>query len=388
MSRQSENRRSGEYFRRPQHRLVRKEADGVKRMLLVCAFCLAAAWGILAVKNHRDARTAPAEDYLLLIEEAGAQETAPAPVKAEKSAAPAARTVRLLDSGSVRELQEEEYLTEVLLCEMPADFEPEALKAQAVAARTFLHKKEQDGKHQDADVCSDSACCQAWTSREALKKKLGAAFEADYRKAQEAVLATRDEVLVYDGNLIDATFFSCSGGSTESAAAVWGSDVPYLQSVRSPGEEDAARYESSVSFSPEDFKARLCAEGKSPVLSGSPEGWIGDVQYTDGGGVAEMEIGGVQYSGVELRRLLGLNSTKFTVSVGGKGFSFDVLGYGHRVGMSQYGANEMAQNGFSCETILLYYYRGAKIKSLSQISLGQAGTTDTDIKGGSEQTSG
>ena len=346
----------------------------MKRVILISVLCALTALLTAGVTAHRNP-DASQEDFLLLIEEA----ESPKVTKTNtswKGTVPAqtdeSEKVRLLDRGSVLTLDEEEYLAEVLLSEMPADFQTEAMKAQVVAARTFLHKKEESGKHGDADVCSSSSCCQAWTDKDGLKEKLGDAYERDFQKALDAVRATRDEVLVYQGALIDATFFSCSGGSTESAAAVWGGEVPYLQSMPSPGEENALPYKSSVTFQPEDLKKCLAADGKSPNFSGDPEGWIGDIQYTQGGGVSEMKIGGVSFSGVELRRLLHLNSTKFTVSVDGAGFSFEVLGYGHRVGMSQYGANEMAKNGFSYSTILTYYYQGVKIKSLSQISLGQA----------------
>lgn len=350
----------------------------MKRLVIAGILAVLSALFIPAAVKKQPVKPKTA-DYLLVVQEDGdanketvqaaAQETAAAPDAAEE---PEAGTVRLLANGSVQTLPEAQYLTCVVLSEMPASFAPEALKAQAIAARTFLEKQRSAKKHQDADVCGDSACCQAWTSPEALKAKLGADYAADWEKAEKAVADTGDKVLVYHGALIDATYFSCSGGSTESAVAVWGSDVPYLQSVESPGEEEAAKYETRLVYSAEEFKKRMEA-GKKVVLSGSPDTWLGGLTRTDGGGVAEMTVGGVTFTGVEARALLSLNSTKFTVEYGAGGFSFDVFGYGHRVGMSQYGAQEMAKNGFPADVILKYYYRGAQIKSLSRISSGQAG---------------
>lgn len=267
-------------------------------------------------------------------------------------------TLRLLCGDTVDTLSLDDYLTCVVLSEMPPEFEPEALKAQAVAARTFLEKRRLSHKHPNADVCADSACCQAWTSETALREKFGADFEAYAEKARAAVTETSGEVLTYDGALIDATYFSCSGGKTEDALAVWGSDVPYLQSVPSYGEENALRYRSEASFSADELRTLL----GDNTLTGPLSGWFGAVTHTDGGGVASMQIGKHEYAGTELRRLLGLNSTCFTVSVQDERAVFHVLGYGHRVGMSQYGANYMAQQGYDYRVILQYYYRGAEIQ--------------------------
>lgn len=272
------------------------------------------------------------------------------------------QTVYVSDGGETRELDMAEYLTGVVAAEMPASFETEALKAQAVAARTFTQKRRQSAKHEHADVCADSACCQAWSSEAALRERFGADYDTYAEKARAAVEATRGEVLLYDGVLIDATYFSCSGGRTEDAAAVWGAEVPYLQSVKSYGEENALRYASEKRFTPEALRAAL----GGAVLSGSPSAWFSDVTYTEGGGVNTMRIGQTCYTGTELRRLLGLNSTCFRVSADEDGVTFHVLGYGHRVGMSQYGADYMARQGYDYRTILQYYYRGAELKKADE----------------------
>lgn len=318
----------------------------MKQILLLTAVAAAAIVLIPVNRTLPECETEPEIPLTLYIEE---------------SAVPARQTgIRLLRDGDVTLCPEEEYLASVILCEMPPDFEPEALKAQAVAARTFVSRQAQNGKHENADVCTDSGCCQAWMSTDALREKYADRFPAVWQKALSAVQQTKDEVLTYGGALIDATYFSCSGGSTESAAAVWGSDVPYLQAVISPGEETAPRFSSQVTVGTEEF--RRTAESAGAVLTGKPERWIGAASYTSGGGVDTIEIGGKPFSGTEVRRLFGLNSTDFTVSVSESGFTFDVRGFGHRVGMSQYGAENMAMQGFDYRSILLYYYQGARIE--------------------------
>lgn len=277
------------------------------------------------------------------------------------------RTITVLRDGRAGEMALDTYLTQVVLSELPASFAPEAMQAQAVAARTFACRQQLRGKHPDADVCTESACCQACLSEEQLRARLGDKFEAAWDKASAAVQATEDEILTYDGALIEATYFSCSGGTTEAAAAVWGSDVPYLQSVSSPGEQDAARYQSTETLSPQAFAAAIRTLDEELLLSGDPADWAQAITRTDGGGVADITIGGKTFSGTQLRRAFGLNSTKFTLQYQSGAFIFDVLGYGHRVGMSQYGAEAIAELGFDYRAILRYYYRGAALTQMDDL---------------------
>ena len=277
------------------------------------------------------------------------------------------RTITVLRDGRAGEMALDTYLTQVVLSELPASFAPEAMQAQAVAARTFACRQQVRGKHPGADVCTESACCQACLSEEQLRARLGDKFEAAWDKASAAVQATEGEVLTYDGALIEATYFSCSGGTTEAAAAVWGSDVPYLQSVSSPGEQDAARYQSTETLSPQAFAAAIRTLDEELLLSGDPADWVQAITRTDGGGVADITIGGKTLSGTQLRRAFGLNSTKFTLQYQNSTFIFDVLGYGHRVGMSQYGAEAIAELGFDYRAILRYYYRGAKLTQMDDL---------------------
>ena len=292
------------------------------------------------------------------------EQTRPREDAAEEEAQAAGRTVTLLTESGTVELAMDDYLTAVVLCEMPPAFEPEALRAQAVAARTFACRQMHHGKHENGAVCADSACCQAWQDEDALRERFGADFDANWEKAAEAVTATQDEVLTYDGKLIDATFFSCSGGRTEAAVAVWGSDVPYLQSVESYGEQAARRYASEAEFSAVEFRDKILAAAPDADLTGEPDGWLGAVSYTEGGGVDVITIGGAELTGVQMRAAFALNSTQFTLEFADGAFHFSVLGYGHRVGMSQYGANYMAQQGYGYRIILPYYYRGAQITPL------------------------
>ena len=264
-------------------------------------------------------------------------------------------TMKLLrQDGSVSELDMDDYLTGVVLAEMPASFEPEALKAQAVVARTYtLRSAEADYKHTQADVCTDHTCCQAYVEPESYS---GGASALD--KVYAAVKATSGEVLTYGGELIEATYFSCSGGSTEDAVAVWGTDYPYLRATESPGEENAAYYTDTIKYSKEEIAEKL---GFTPT--GPTEDWFGFTTYTAGGGVNTMRIGGRDFSGTELRVLLGLRSTAFSVSVEEDQIIFTTKGFGHRVGMSQYGADAMALAGHSYLEILAHYYQGTSLEN-------------------------
>lgn len=278
-------------------------------------------------------------------------------VTAPAETAPSSLTMHLCrGDGSLEERELEEYLVGVVLAEMPASFEIEALKAQAVAARTYTRKADETGgKHGDGSVCTQASCCQAYYSPEEYLKTGGK--EENLEKIRRAVQKTAGECLYYEDVLIEATYFSCSGGRTEDAVAVWGTEYPYLRSVESPGEEVTAS--DSVTFDPNDFAERLSLEETS-----DPAEWFGETTYTAGGGVERMEICGKSYSGTELRSLLGLRSTVFTVAVSENTITITTRGYGHRVGMSQYGADAMAVQGCTYRDILAHYYLGTEIKKI------------------------
>ncbi|MBO2527588.1 MAG: stage II sporulation protein D [Clostridiales bacterium] len=283
---------------------------------------------------------------------------APVPEQAKQSvSAPfdTRTTLCVLTDGGVRKMSLEDYLVGTLLAEMPADFPAEALKAQAIASRTFALRKAETGKHIGADVCTDFACCQGW-------REDGTAEEI--ARITQAVCDTDGLVVTYEGALIDATFFSCSGGKTEAALAVWGSDIPYLQSVDSPGEEDAPRFTDTVIFSAEEFADQISKICPDANLSGSPVNWIGEISMTVGGGIDTVFIGGVAFKGTTLRSALGLRSTDMDFAVTDSEITVTTRGFGHRVGFSQYGAKAMADSGSDFAEILTHYYPGTEIKKL------------------------
>lgn len=269
-------------------------------------------------------------------------------------------TVGLVVGDQTVTLPLEEYITGVLVSEMPAGFHEEAKKAQAVAARTFAMNIMQYGvKHGIGKICPEPGCCQGYLTKEDFLRYGGT--EEGYALARKAAEETQGLVITYGENLIDATYFSCSGGRTEAAVAVWGSDIPYLQSVDSPGEEDAAFYTDTVRFS-----ASQLEEALGVTLSGSLSSCFGGVTYTEGGGVQTMRIGGREYSGAQLRSLLGLRSQSFTVTVLSDSVLITTRGWGHRVGMSQYGADAMARTGKDFTQILKHYYQGVEIEAYGQ----------------------
>jgi len=266
-------------------------------------------------------------------------------------------TVYLQTESGIQELPMQAYLTDVVLQEMPASFEEEALKAQCVAARTFTMRcMTGGGKHEGADVCGNPACCQCYLEENEGRILYGEAYDAAREKVLHAVQATDGQVLTAQDSLIEAAYFSSTGGSTESAASVWGGEVSYLQSVSSPEEPRITERVCSL----EEF-CRLLPDSS---LSGHPAGWFGEIRHTEGGSVEQMVIGGVAYSGTELRRIFSLKSARFTVSLTESTVEFEVVGSGHGVGMSQYGANEMAKKGSTYQEILLHYYTGAELKEL------------------------
>lgn len=271
--------------------------------------------------------------------------------------------IKVKDKDSIIDFDLEEYVLGVVLGEMPASFEYEALKAQAIATRTYtLRKLIKQSKHEDADICMDAKCCQAFTSVHDYLASKGDA--QDLEKVESAVYATKGEVLTYNGELIEATYFSCSGGMTEDAVAVWGTYVPYLQSVESPGEDQSKHYETTKTISKDEF---LNALGLNTVNSLNHEDL--SFTYSTGSGVETMSLMGEIYTGTQLRTLLNLPSTAFIVEIDGENVFITTRGYGHRVGMSQYGADAMALNGNTYDEILSHYYRGTALTQISHKQL-------------------
>ena len=266
----------------------------------------------------------------------------------------------VLDGENLQWMVLEEYITGVILAEMPTTYDQNALCAQAVAARTYALKRQTGVKHLQGAVCTDPGCCQAYMGIADFLD--GHGYEADVLAAKTAADTTTGMVLTYDGKLIEATYYHSSGGRTEAALAVWGVDLPYLQVVESPGEEELEDYEQSIFYTVADL-ARLLDRN----LLGNPEAWIGEISHTPGGGVDTVMLAGVQYTGLQLRSLLKLNSTAFTIQPDSQGLYFTTLGKGHRVGLSQTGAQAMALTGATWQEILAHYYPGTRIDKMEDV---------------------
>jgi stage II sporulation protein D len=276
------------------------------------------------------------------------------------------RAVRLqMTDGTIEELSMSDYLWGVAAAEMPASFEEEALKAQVCAARTYTVVLQNAAveKHPDADVCGDSTCCQAYLPREQAEARWGLSAKEYGEKIEAAVSATDGLGILYQGEPIQALFFSSAAGKTVDAVAVWGNAVDYLKSVDSPEGEEVPNYHTQVTLSAEEVKSLTLAAYPGADLSGDPSGWFGPAAYS-GETVTSIPLGGVTLTGGQVRELFSLRSASFTVVWDGNAFTFSVTGYGHGVGMSQYGANALAREGMDFQDILTWYYTGTEIDTL------------------------
>ncbi len=330
----------------------------MKRLLLTYIGCLAAALVLpvlLAGLSFSPKAQSPPDDAL-----------------PDAGGLPKEISVYFASEGETRMIDLETYVKGVLAAEMPAAFAPEAQKAQAVAARTYLYYKylkymsdpgSASPDHPDAVVCTNPQHCNAYYSPEQLTELHGKAWTDKYLKQiARYVDETRGEILVYEDEPILAVFHSASGGGyTEASGEVWGSQLPYLVSVKSEGDDQKTGYESVAALSHADFAAKITELDKNADLSGDPKGWLGKTTLTEGNHIKTVEIGGVAFKGTQIRSAFGLKSTCFSLSVDGENVVFTVEGNGHGVGMSQYGANYMAKNGASYKDILLGYYSGASI---------------------------
>ncbi len=280
--------------------------------------------------------------------------------------------VKVKTGDSVEEMRLNDYLYGVLAAEMPATFPAEALKAQAVAARTLTYNRillNESGKgdpvHAGADICTDFRHCEAWLSPSEAAERWGDKA-AEYAKLiRDAVDSTNGMVILYAGKPIIATFHSASSGATERAADVWGGDVPYLQSVESPGEAAAPRYYGIAEIKPEDIKQKILAKYPEAKLDADPSAWFGNEERTTSGGVVKINVGGVDIRGSVIREMFSLNSSNFSVTFEDGVFAFHTVGFGHGVGMSQYGARAMAQSGKNYVEILKWYYTDVEIGSIA-----------------------
>lgn len=279
-------------------------------------------------------------------------------------------TIKLLHTKTqeIEEIKLDEYLYGVVSAEMPASFEKEALKAQAVVARTYtIYKIENnEGKHGEANICDDSGCCQAWISKEdRFAKWEEASREANWNKIVEAVESTKGKYITYEGKPINAFFHSNSGGKTETTLNVWGgSGYPYLQSVSTSGEDTYTQYKSEVTLTKEGFINKIKEKYSDFEIDFNDEKCISILEYTEGNRVKKIRIGNKEFSGVEIRTLIGLKSANFNIEIKGDNIYFSVVGYGHGVGMSQTGADSMAKAGKNYEEIIKHFYTGVEISNI------------------------
>ncbi len=274
--------------------------------------------------------------------------------------------IHVYNEGEIIDMELEEYLVCVVAAEMPASFEPEALKAQAVAARTYtLYKKNHGGcsAHSGADICTDSSHCQAYIAKEQMREQWKDNTQMYLNKIQSAVEATKGQVLFYEGEEIQVFYHASSGGQTENCENVYSQALPYLVGVKSEGEQDSNNFYGEVSVTSKEFADVM--RDYSPGIKIDTEDvslCIGSITRFDSGRVQSIVIGSQTFTGREIREVFSLNSANFTINAEKDNIIFSTIGYGHGVGMSQTGANAMAKQGADYKQILAHYYTGVTIE--------------------------
>ena len=277
------------------------------------------------------------------------------------------------EEGVSKETDFEEYVICVVSAEVPGSFHKEAIKAQAVAARTYIYNKYKKftenpslapDEHKDSVVCTDYMHCCAYYNKEKLREIHGEEWmNTYYKKIVDCVMETKGEIIMYDGEPITASFHASSGGCrTENSGDVWSNTLPYLVSVESPNEDKREGYNTVVTINCEDFKTKINEKYPDAQLSDDRNTWLGDISYTAGNSVDTIKIGNTQIKGTDMRTLFGLKSACFEISMLNDKITFNVHGSGHVVGMSQHGANIMANEGSGYIEILKWYYTGVEVK--------------------------
>lgn len=265
-----------------------------------------------------------------------------------------------ISDGKVKTCDLEEYLVGVLAAEMPAEYELEALKAQAVAARSYILSKKniRTDKHIEADICNDPAHCKGHIDEKTAKMRWGKEKGDTYwKKLTRATKETAGEYMIYGDEVVEAFFFARSGGRTENSEDVWGQSLPYLRSVESEEDLSYPEFVSTAEFENNEARKLLGIVGNKSngILN------IGKITRTDGGNVKNIEIEGREFKGTEIRKIFNLRSADFDVTQTENSVVFRVRGFGHGVGMSQFGANEMAKDGKKYTEILSHYYTNIQI---------------------------
>ena len=280
-----------------------------------------------------------------------------------------AESYRVLDSqtGEIREVPVRDYLIGAVGAEMPASFAPEALKAQTVACHTYaerirrMHEAAPDPALGGADFSDDPNVYQAFFTEDALRRFYGSSFEESYARIAEAVDAVSDQILCYADEPIVAAFHAISSGETDSAENVWGNALPYLIPVSSDADRSAPQYAETVTFPAETVRRTLEAENPQCRLPEDPSEWFSEPECSPSGTVLRLTAGDQAWSGQQLRQMFALRSACFSVEYTDGVFRFETKGFGHDVGMSQYGADAMARQGSSYAEILAHYYPGTDL---------------------------
>ena len=278
------------------------------------------------------------------------------------------RTFRVLlsQSGEVLTLSERDYLIGAVCAEMPPLYHAQALRAQAAAIYTNAYRERAvrraapDSGLKGADFSDSTDSHQGYLSEAELREKFGDRYDQYLKPVEEAVDEVLGSIITYGGEPITAAFHAICSGRTESASVIWGRDLPYLQPVVSTGDKLSPDYSSTLVLTSDQFREKAAAlEGTD--LSGDPGGWIGTSDHSESMTVTRISIGGRDFTGEQVRAAFGLRSPCFTLTYQDGSFTFDVCGYGHGVGMSQYGADYMARQGSSWKEILAHYYPGTEI---------------------------
>ncbi|MBR4282882.1 MAG: stage II sporulation protein D [Clostridia bacterium] len=274
--------------------------------------------------------------------------------------------VYLPDTQEVKTYTAEEYLFGVVAGEMDITFEEEALKAQTVAAYSLaLYRKEKREKSPDesimnADVTADSRIDQAFLTKEQVKEKWGSNYEQYSKKLEGIISSVQGKYLTYKGEIAQTVYHDTSSGKTETAENMWGSAIEYLVSVQSVGDILSPQYLTKISV-PNDEFVRLLSENEVEISANKLKTEIEIASRTESGTVLSVKFGEKSLKGTKIREIFNLRSANFDISFADNKVEFTVRGYGHGVGMSQYGANEMAKQGSSFEDILKWYYKGCEI---------------------------
>ena len=268
-----------------------------------------------------------------------------------------------IENNVVEKLDLDSYIIGVVASEMPASFELEALKAQAIVARTYtIYQIKNSKKHENADVCNNSACCQAWISKENRFARWEENLREEYwNKITKSVLETKGKIITYNGQAINAFFHSNSGGRTELAVNVWGGNLPYLQTVETSGEDAYTSYNSEIEISKDDLIKIMLEKYSDFKIDYTDVNCIKILEYTEGDRVEKVKVGNKVLSGIECRKIFGLKSANFEVGILENIIKFSVIGYGHGVGLSQCGSDVLAKQGKNCEEIIKYYYKDVEI---------------------------